>query len=171
MRKYIFMAIVALISAFTANAEQGNASAAAQFVYASRHSMAGLGIQIQYEPVTNFRLAPEFIYFFENDDWTAINANLNLHYMIPTSSSFAIYPLAGFSYGHFTYKPSTSTGLDIVDKLIGERKEERDRCGANIGMGAEYRVKDHLYFYSEERFQIMKDYNQSVTVLGIKYTF
>lgn len=169
MRKYIFMAIVALISAFTANAEQGNASATAQFVYASRHSMAGLGLQIQYEPVTNFRLAPEFIYFFESDNRTAINANLNLHYMIPTSSSFAIYPLAGFSYGHFTHK--MSNGLDIVDKLIGERKEERDRCGANIGMGAEYRVKDHLYFYSEERFQIMKDYNQSVTVLGIKYTF
>ncbi|MBR7012239.1 MAG: outer membrane beta-barrel protein [Muribaculaceae bacterium] len=169
MRKYIFMAIVALISVFTAQAEKGDASAAAQFVYASRHSMAGLGVQIQYEPVARFRIAPEFIYFFESDDRTVINANLNLHYIIPTSTSFAIYPLAGFSYGHFTHK--TSSGVDLIDDLVGERKVERDRCGANIGMGAQYRVQDHLYFYTEQRYQIMKDYNQSVTVLGIKYTF
>jgi hypothetical protein len=28
-----------------------------------------------------------------------------------------------------------------------------------------------LYFFSEERFQIIEDFNQSVTVLGLKYTF
>ena len=45
------------------------------------------------------------------------------------------------------------------------------RCGANVGVGAEYRIQDRLYFYSEERFQIIEDFNQSVTVLGLKYTF
>ena len=81
MKKYILMAIVALVATLNAYAEPGDVSAGAQFVYASKYSMAGLGAQIQYEPVTNFRLAPEFIYFFENKHRTAFNANLNLHYI------------------------------------------------------------------------------------------
>ena len=46
-----------------------------------------------------------------------------------------------------------------------------DRCGANVGLGAQYRIKEHLYFFTEERFQIMKNFNQSVTLLGMKYAF
>ena len=158
MKKIIFMAIAVIATVFNANAVQGDVSAAAQFVYGSRHSMAGLGVQLQYEPLTNFRLAPEFIYFFKNDHRSAINANLNLHYVIKTSSSFALYPILGFSY--VNYK---------VDSTLGDHSD--NLCGANVGLGAEYRVQERLYFFSEERFQIVKDRNQSVTVLGLKYTF
>ena len=84
--------------------------------------------------------------------------NLNFHYVIQTSSSFAIYPLVGFTYAHYKYD----------DKLVSG---STDRCGANVGMGAQYQIKDGLHFFTETRFQIMKDYNQSVTLLGLKYTF
>lgn len=154
MKKYMFMAIIAIASVFNAYAVQGDVSLGAQFVYASKHSMAGLGAQLQYEPITNWRIAPEFIYFFENDHWSGLNANLNIHYVIPTSSSFAIYPLVGFTYGNYK-------AFDVSD----------DRCGANVGLGAQYQIKERLHFFTEERFQIMKDFNQSVTVLGLKYTF
>ena len=96
--------------------------------------------------------------FFENDGMSALNLNLNLHYVIRTSESFAIYPLLGFSYGHYK-----------TDFVHGDASV--DRCGANVGMGAQYRIKDRLHFFTEERFQIMKNFNQSVTVLGFKYTF
>ena len=79
MKKYILMAIVAIAATFNTYAEQGDVAATAQFVYASKHSMAGLG--------------------------------------------------------------------------------------------AQYQINERLYFFSEERFQIMKDFNQSVTVLGLKYRF
>ena len=156
MKKYIIMAILAIASTINVHAVQGDVSATAQFVYASKHSMAGLGAQLQYEFVTNWRVAPEFIYFFKDDGLSALNLNMNVHYIIPTSATFAVYPLVGFTYAHYMpYGP----GDDI------------DRCGANVGMGAQYEIKNHLYFFSEERFQIMKDFNQSVTVLGLKYTF
>ena len=156
MKKYIFMAIVAIASIINVHAEQGDVSATAQFVYASKHSMAGLGAQLQYEFATNWRVAPEFIYFFKDEGLSALNVNLNVHYVIPTSTTFAVYPLVGFTYAH--YMPDGP-----VDDI--------DRCGANVGMGAQYELKNNLYFFSEERFQIMKDFNQSVTVLGLKYTF
>ena len=158
MKKYIFMAIIAIASCFNMSAEQGDVSAAAQFVYASKHSMAGLGLQVQYEPIAKFRLAPEFIYFFKDDGLSAYNVNMNLHYIIPTSNTVAIYPLVGFSFGHY-----------MADALVGTVSD--DHCGANVGLGAQYRIQDKLYFFTEERFQIMKDFNQSVTVLGLKYTF
>jgi outer membrane protein X len=158
MKKYILLALVALATAFGASAEAGDVSIGGQFAYASKNSMAGLGAQVQYEPITNWRIAPEFIYYFENDEMSAFNVNVNIHYIIPTSATFAIYPMAGFTYANFRF-----------DNHVGH--ENYDRCGANIGMGAQYQIKEHLHFFTEERFQILKDWNQSVTCLGLKYTF
>lgn len=158
MKKYILLALVALSTVFGASAEAGDVSIGGQFAYASKNSMAGLGAQVQYEPIANWRIAPEFIYYFKNDDMSAFNVNVNIHYIIPTSETFAIYPMAGFTYANFRF-----------DELGGH--ESYDRCGANIGMGAQYQIKEHLHFFTEERFQILKDWNQSVTCLGLKYTF
>ena len=158
MKKYILLALVALATALGASAEAGDVSIGGQFAYASKNSMAGLGAQVQYEPITNWRIAPEFIYYFENDEMSAFNVNVNIHYIIPTSATFAIYPMAGFTYANFRF-----------DNHVGH--ENYDRCGANIGMGAQYQIKEHLHFFTEERFQILKDWNQSVTCLGLKYTF
>ena len=159
MKKFIFLAVLAIATALSASAEKGNISLGAQFAYASKNSMAGLGLQLQVEPVNRFRIAPEFMYYFKNDGVNAINANVNLHYVIPTSSSFAIYPLLGFTYANYKYDAG----------IFGDGNVSR--CGANVGVGAEYRIQDRLYFYSEEHFQIIEDFNQSVTVLGLKYTF
>ncbi|MBQ6080509.1 MAG: outer membrane beta-barrel protein [Muribaculaceae bacterium] len=158
MKKYIFMAILAVATVFGAYAESGDIAVGAEFAYASKHSMAGLGLQVQVEPITNWRFAPEFMYYFKNDGLSAYNVNVNFHYVIPTSTTFAIYPLVGFTFASFK--------ADGVPDNITE-----NRCGANIGMGAQYQIKERLHFFTEERFQILKDFNQSVTCLGLKYTF
>lgn len=59
MKKYILLALVALATAFGASAEAGDVSIGGQFAYASKNSMAGLGAQVQYEPITNWRIAPD----------------------------------------------------------------------------------------------------------------
>ena len=159
MKKIIFLAVLAFVTALGASAEKGDIAVGAQFAYASKNSMAGLGLQLQVEPVNRFRIAPEFMYYFKNNGVSAINANVNLHYVIPTSSAFAIYPLLGFTYANYKYD-----GGIFADVNEGH-------CGANVGVGAEYRIQDRLSFFSEERFQIIEDFNQSVTVLGLKYTF
>ena len=159
MKKFIFLAVLAIVTALGASAEKGDIAVGAQFAYASKNSMAGLGLQLQVEPVNRFRIAPEFMYYFKNNGVSAINANVNLHYVIPTSSSFAIYPLLGFTYANYKYDGGIFT--DVTE----------GHCGANVGVGAEYRIQDRLSFFSEERFQIIEDFNQSVTVLGLKYTF
>jgi len=154
MKKFLLLSIVALMSILTMNAARGEKSLGAQFDYASKHSMVGLGLNFQYEFIDNVRVEPEFIYYFKNDGIDAFNLNLNFHYLIRTSSSFAVYPLAGFSFAR-----------------VSDDVNNWNRFGGNIGIGSEYRINRQFGFYVEQRFQILKDMNQSVTCLGFKYSF
>ncbi len=155
MKKFLILSVVALAGAFSMSAAQGEKAFGAQFNYATKHSMVGLGLNFQYEFVNNFRIEPEFIYYFESDHLNAYNLNLNLNYLIRTSNRFALYPLAGFSYARIS--PEYGDGVN--------------RFGANVGVGTEYSINNHCAFYLEQRFQILKDMNQSVTGLGFKYKF
>ncbi len=155
MKKFLVLSLVALAGVFAMHAEKGEKALGAQFSYATKHDMVGLGLNFQYEFLNNVRIEPEFIYYFKSEGVDAFNVNLNLHYIIPTSSKFAIYPLAGFSFARVTPE-----GFDGVN-----------RFGANVGLGAEYTINTRCSFYVEERFQILKDMNQSVTCLGFKYKF
>lgn len=137
------------------NAEKGEKAFGAQFNYASKHSMAGFGLNFNYEFINNVRAEPEFIYYFKSDGIDVFNINLNFNYLIRTSRTFAIYPVAGFSYARVN--PEIGDGVN--------------RFGANLGIGAEYTINNHFAFYIDQRFQILKDMNQSVTCLGVKYKF
>lgn len=162
MKKVLSILALAVLCTAQARADLGDASVAGQFNYASKGGLCGLGVQAQYEALRNFRVAPEFIYYFENDHEKATNVNLNLHYLITTYSGFTIYPIAGFSYVHFS---------ENLEYGTVKTKNEWDHYGANLGCGAEYRIANGLCFFTEERFQIVKDRNQAVTTIGMKYTF
>ena len=159
MKRFLLSISIATI-AMCAMAEAGDMAAGLQFHYASKNSMVGLGAQFQIEPVRNVRVAPEFIYYFKDSGIDAYNVNINLHYLIRSYGGSVFYPIAGFSYANFEHDPGYGTG-----------KYSWDRCGANIGIGYEYRINDRFTFYTEERFQILKDWNQSVTTLGLKFNF
>ena len=46
MKKFIFLAVLAIVTALGASAEKGDVAVGAQFAYASKNSMAGLGLQL-----------------------------------------------------------------------------------------------------------------------------
>lgn len=155
MKKFLFMAIVAVTS-LLASAEAGDISAGVQFNYGSKHTLMGLGANMVIEPVNKFRISPEFVYYFKNNHYEGYNVNLNFHYIIPLHSAQNLYPIAGFSYANYEYENSGGV----------------DRYGANIGVGYEYLINRQFRFYVEQKFQILsKDWNQSVTTLGLRYTF
>ncbi len=161
MKKIILTLIAVAATAVAASAQVGDVWAGAQMNYGSKNSMVGLGAQVQVEVVNKLRVAPEFIYYFKNDGLKDYNVNLNLHYLINSGvEGFYIYPIAGFTYARFS-----------EDMPYGG-VNNTNRFGANIGCGAEYRISSSpLSFFTEERVQILKDWTQSVTSMGIKYKF
>lgn len=155
MKKYLLIAIVALMSV-AAEAKSGDIKAGLQFNYGSKHSLMGLGANLVIEPVNRFRVAPEFLYYFKNNHWQGYNVNLNLHYLVIASNTSNFYPLVGFSYANYKF----------------EDYKGEDRFGANIGVGYEYVINQQFRFYIEQKFQVLsKDWNQSVTTLGMRYCF
>ena len=155
MKKLLILAILAVTS-LLATADPGDICAGIQFNVGSKYTLMGLGANMVIEPVNRFRISPEFVYYFKNNHYEGYNVNLNFHYLIPLHSAQNFYPIAGFSYANYEY-----------ENLGGV-----DRYGANIGVGYEYLINRQFRFYIEQKFQILsKDWNQSVTTLGVRYAF
>lgn len=155
MKKLLLIIIVAIVS-MVARAESGDICAGVQFNYGSKHTLMGLGANMVIEPVNRFRVAPEFIYYFKNNHWEGYNVNLNFHYLVRVNSASNFYPILGFSYANYKY-----------EGIKGD-----DRFGANVGVGYEYIINNQFRFYVEQKFQALsKDWNQSVSTLGVRYKF
>lgn len=162
LAKHLLLAAMAATCASAASAAVGDMAVGASFNYASKCNQAGLGLHYQLEVLPNVRVAPEFVYFFKNDRFSTSNVNINAQYVIRTYAGFNIYPYVGFTYQHWDYS--------YPDGLV-DNKVKSDHCGANVGCGAEYTIADHFTFFTEWRYQIVNDYNQSVTTAGLRYNF
>ena len=163
MKKYILMTLVALTALFNAKAETGDVTIVPQIAFATKHAMIGLGAQAQFDITDNIRIAPDVFYFIRNNDVSAYSCDINANYLIPKGDKLTIYPLAGFAYTRYKQ--------EMVDENGDKYDDKHDRIGANIGIGSQYQIMEQMQFFAEERFQLMKDFNQSVTVVGLRFTF
>ena len=159
MKKVIFTLILALASVASMTAGKGDFAGAVQFSYASKYEQFAIGAQVQYEILNNLRIATVYNHYFENDNVTADNLDLNLHYLIYHTSSVSIYPIAGLAWTNFSTDLPTG-GSDDTSKF-----------GANLGCGVEYHITPKVSFFTEEIYQMMSDHNQSVTNMGFKLRF
>ena len=163
MKKYILLTLVTLTAFFNAQAESGDLTIVPQVAFSTKHTMIGLGAQAQIDITENIRISPDFFYFIRNNDVSAYSCDINANYLIPKSDKLIVYPLAGLAYIRYKKELTDANGSKYDDK--------HDRLGANIGFGSQYRINEELELFAEERFQLLKDFNQSVTVVGLRFTF
>ena len=163
MKKFMLFALMAITAVMGMRAEEGDLSVAPEFAFGSKCSQPGVGLQIMIEPAGNWRIAPELILYFKNKNRTSYDFNLNVHYLFHTNEHFALYPLAGISY--------VNIKTEYIDVDGKKDSHKYDRFGGNVGGGIQYKFKDYLYFFGEERFQFMKSNCQAVTILGARIAF
>ena len=163
MKKLFLTLVLALAGVVLASAADFGTSLGANFVYASKHSQKGIGINYKINFTDNFRVSPEFQYFFSNNKFKAWDANANLEYTIPIIENCNVYPLVGFSYSHWTERMNVPN----VDKAANTY----DRIGGNLGAGIEYYVSSNIAINAEIRAQIMKNFSQCVIGVGARYLF
>ncbi len=157
MKKLFFAAFIALVS-LTASAQEKQFSLGAQLSYGSETERVGFGVKALYGLTDHLRLEGSFNHFFKSDYVTLWDANVNLHYQLPLSSSFQVYPLAGL-----TYMRASAT---IANNTVSDGK-----LGVNLGVGGQYELNDSWALTGELKYQIISNSNQLVPSVGLIYKF
>lgn len=157
---------IALVSVCS-YAQQGTTAAGVYGAFGSENSNFGLGAKVQYGILDALRAEASFDYFFKKDYLTNMNASLNVHYLIPISEKFRVYPLAGVSYIY--WKADYEGAVD--DALYGDVDDSESKIGFNLGAGVEYDLTDKLSIFAEGRYQFVSDFDQAVIGVGLTYKF
>lgn len=149
--KKIVVTLAFAVMAAAGMLAQGNMSVGVDYNYSTKGGTSGLGVQLEYEFVKNFRVAPELIYSFSSGDHGHVtNVNLNLQYVVGTASGFNLYPMAGLAYVN---------------------GDGADNCGMNLGCGAEYALSSGFSIYTEQTFQMVKHATRFIPAFGVKFSF
>ncbi|MDO4512342.1 MAG: outer membrane beta-barrel protein [Bacteroidales bacterium] len=152
MKKIIITLAIALVASISMFAQAPKMAVGVDYNYSSKGGNSGIGLQLEYQLFEHLRVSPEFIYSFEKGDHGHFtNVNINLQYTIGTGSGFTVYPLAGFAY--------VNAAGDV------------NKCGANVGCGAEYHFSSKFAIYTEETFQMVSHATRFITGVGVKYSF
>lgn len=126
--------------------------------YGTEIESPGLGIKYQYNITNPIRLEPSINYFFENDNVSMLDVNLNFHYLFPVAQSVKLYPLIGVSLSNWMFD-------------WGWEDDNECRFGVNLGAGAEFQLPKHWAMNLEFRYQLVDDFDQAVFNIGAAYKF
>ncbi len=118
-----------------------------------------LGGRVQYSATDLIRLNADFNYGFEDKSISIFTAEANINFMIPLSSGFYLYPLAGLGYGNVHYDFGNGNG------------HNSGKFAFNIGLGGEYEFTSNFAAGLEFKYRYMKDYGSLPVMLNFSYKF
>lgn len=93
---FIFLGLMFVMLSST-YAQKGRQAIGFGLSYGTEIESAGLGIKYQYNITNPLRIEPSFNYFFENDNVSMLDLNVNFHYLCPVAQSVKLYPLFGLT--------------------------------------------------------------------------
>lgn len=82
---FIFLGLMFVMLSST-YAQKGRQAIGFGLSYGTEIESAGLGIKYQYNITNPLRIEPSFNYFFENDNVSMLDLNVNFHYTLSGSS-------------------------------------------------------------------------------------
>jgi opacity protein-like surface antigen len=200
MKKVFFVSLfMVMISVGVYAQEQGSKSVGANVVFGSGDEISNTGLQakFRYSLTDTWRVEGSFIYFFEKSNGyiffeddngfydvyspSSTDFSVNLHYCVPVSEQFTIYPLAGLGYMNWNgWYPETEektigwTGASTTISVeTGEKaKFSESDFGLNIGAGIDYRITYNISANAELRYRPSSEpFKRTYLSLGICYAF
>ena len=123
---FIFLGLMFVMLSST-YAQKGRQAIGFGLSYGTEIESAGLGIKYQYNITNPLRIEPSFNYFFENDNVSMLDLNVNFHYLCPVAQSVKLYPLFGLTMSNcmiwmLTGMETTSMlmmGVTIMNSVSG----------------------------------------------------
>lgn len=147
-------------------AQKGKQAIGFGLSYGTEIENLGLGLKYQYNITNPIRLEPSINYFFENDNVSMLDLNVNFHYLFPVASNFKLYPLVGLTFSNWMYDYDAEWG-----NLEMDLDDNECRFGMNLGAGGELSLNRNWAFNFEFRYQLVSDFDQGVISLGATYRF
>ena len=171
---------ILIMGAGTAMAQQGEKAVGANINYGSEIENMGIGVKFQYGLTDVIRFEPSFTYYFEKYGCNWLNLDANVHYLYDLNDKVKVYPLVGIGYTKIKFSAEGDYGDDEGwggDYDYGDYYDESDgdtsfgEFTLNVGVGAEYQLKDNLSVGAELKYQIINNFNQLVLGVGFTYKF
>lgn len=131
--------------------------------YGTEIESLGIGMKYQYNLTNPLRIEPSFNYFFENDNISMLDLNVNFHYLCPIANNVKIYPLAGVTFTNWMWDGGEVWGVDFDDN--------ETRFGVNLGAGVEFNLNHNWTMNMEFKYQLVDDFDQGVFHIGAAYRF
>lgn len=116
---FIFLGLMFVMLSST-YAQKGRQAIGFGLSYGTEIESAGLGIKYQYNITNPLRIEPSFNYFFENDNVSMLDLNVNFHYLCPVAQSVKLYPLFGLTMSNwmFDMHDLMLTGMETTSMLM-----------------------------------------------------
>ena len=171
MKKIFVLFIVFFLTLSCSYAQKGKQAIGFGLSYGTEIESIGLGIKYQYN--ITIRIEPSLNYFFENDNVSMLDVNVNFHYLFAVSGSVKLYPLFGLTLSNWMFD---GYGLDLDwdgDHLHFDDGGNHNECrfGVNLGAGAELTLPRNWAMNFEFRYQLVSDFDQGVINIGAAYRF
>lgn len=153
--KKLFLTMLVVLVSMSAMAQEGKKGIGVNLLYGSKIENIGIGVKGQYYATDVIRVEANANYFMKKNDLSMWDINLNGHYLIPTGTNMAVYPLVGVGLTNW----HTSTLSNKVKVAI------------NLGAGYQFDIADDFAVNVEGKYQIIDSYNQFVGSIGAVYKF
>lgn len=117
---FIFLGLMFVMLSST-YAQKGRQAIGFGLSYGTEIESAGLGIKYQYNITNPLRIEPSFNYFFENDNVSMLDLNVNFHYLCPVAQSVKLYPLFGLTMSNWMFLTCMIwmlTGMETTSMLM-----------------------------------------------------
>lgn len=130
-------------------------AAGADLLYGTEIESMGIGLKFHWMITRDFRLAPNASFWFEHDNMSSWDINVDLHYVIGLNNRWSVYPLAGLTVSTWDPKHGSSD----------------TNFGVNFGVGAEFDITRQWFLNFDFKYRLISDYDQAVLGLGFGYRF
>lgn len=172
MKKLLFLAGLLFTLVGSSYAQKGRQAIGFGMSYGTEIESVGIGIKYQYNITNPIRLEPSLNYFFENDNVSMLDLNMNFHYLCPVGRSVKLYPLVGLTFANWMFDFG-DINIDWDDHHVDIDDDHHNECrvGMNIGGGVDFALASSWKMNFEFRYQLVSDFDQAVFNLGFAYSF
>ena len=173
MKKVLTLFGLLFVLLGSAHAQKGKQAIGFGLSYGTEIESIGLGIKYQYNITNPIRIEPSFNYFFENDNVSMLDLNVNFHYLFPVAKSVKLYPLFGLTLSNWMFDMHDfDIDMDEGHVHIDDNGNHNEcRFGVNLGAGAEFALPRNWAMNFEFRYQLVSDFDQGVINIGAAYRF